>query len=291
MAQQWAGKTFGNGWMHRHLIRVLRFIPTVPVYFFAYVFIVPVCLVFCRSRRTSHSFYRDIMGYSPVKACRYVYRNHCVFAETVIDKFAMYAGRRFNVTAEGMENFDRLASSQDGFVMMSSHIGNYEIAGYSLVSDKKTISAVMFADEKQSVMDNRYNMFSKTNTLMITIKPDMSHLFEINAALSEGNIVSFPTDRHIGDGKCVRCNFLGREADFPLGPFSAAVMRSLDVLAVNVMKTGWNGYRIFVTPLEYDRTASRKEQILQLSRAYVTELESKVRRYPSQWFNFFDFWV
>ncbi len=288
--KQWAGSTYGNGWMHRCLIRSLRFIDVRLLYLFASVFVIPVCLITNESRRTAFEYFRNILGYSWWKSSWYTYRNHCQFAQVVIDKFAMYAGKTFEVQVEGMENFKELASREAGFLHLSSHIGNYEIAGYTLVSESKTINAVVYAHEKASVMENRNNMFSKTNIRMITLKQDMSHLFEIDQALCGGDIVSFPTDRFMGQAKCVECNFLGKPAKFPQGPFSVATMRGLDVLAVNVMKTGLKRYQIYVTPLRYDKEQSRREQMKQLSQAYVAELEKRVLQYPTQWYNFFDFW-
>ncbi|MFC2454396.1 MAG: lipid A biosynthesis acyltransferase, partial [Segatella salivae] len=49
-------------------------------------------------------------------------------------------------------------------------------------------------------------------------------------------------------------------------------------------------YKVVATTLSYDKDAPRKEQMQQLSDSYVAELERIVRRYPSQWFNFYDFW-
>ena len=125
MAQQWAGTTYGNGWMHKHLIRVLRFIPVGVMYVFAAVFIVPVCIAVCNSRRTSYSFYRKRMGYGSLKSAWSVYANHCMFARTVIDKFAMYAGRRFDVQVEGLDEFNARASREEGFIHMSSQLINF----------------------------------------------------------------------------------------------------------------------------------------------------------------------
>lgn len=290
MALQWAGTTYGDGWLHRWLIHSLRFMPVGLLYLGAAIFVVPVCIVLNQSRRTSYRYFRDIHGYGRMKAAWSVYANHCRFAQAVIDKFAMYAGKRFEVEVIGMDKFNALAAGDEGFLHLSSHIGNYEIAGYTLVSEKKTIHAVVFGDEKVSVMENRDSMFVKTNIRMIRIQPDMSHLFEIDSALCNGDIVSFPTDRFMGQSKHIDIDFLGRPASFPQGPFSVATMRSLNVLAVNVMKVGLKKYKIFVTPLEYDKSASRKEQIRQLSQAYVAELEKRVKEYPTQWYNFFDFW-
>jgi predicted LPLAT superfamily acyltransferase len=67
-------------------------------------------------------------------------------------------------------------------------------------------------------------------------------------------------------------------------------MRGLNVVAVNVMKTSWKHYRVYVTPLTYDKEAPRKVQTTQLSMAYARELERMVRHYPEQWYNFYAFW-
>lgn len=291
MAQkQWAGTTYGSGGLHKSLIWTLRFIDVRLLYLFASVFVVPVCLILNDSRRTAYRYFRDRHGYGRIRAAWATYINHCKFAQVVIDKFAMYAGKKFEVEVIGMDRFNELASKDEGFLHLSSHIGNYEIAGYTLVSERKTINAVVYAHEKASVMENRNNMFTKTNIRMITLRQDMSHLFEIDQALCNGDIVSFPTDRFMGQAKCVECTFLGKTAKFPQGPFSVATMRGLDVLAVNVMKTGLVKYRIHVTPLQYDKEAPRREQLRQLSQAYVAELEKRVLEYPEQWYNFFDFW-
>ena len=289
--RQWIGATFGNGWMHRNLIRLLRFVDVRILYLFSDIFVGPFCVIFNRSGKISYSFYRERLHNGVLRSCWLTYRNHCLFSQIVIDKFAMYAGKSFDVAIEGTDRFKELEQQDAGFVQLSSHIGNYEIAGYTLRSTRKEIHAIVYSFEKESVMNNRNSMFSKTNVSMIALKEDMSHLFEIDEALCRGDIISFPSDRHMEGTRCLEAEFLGKEAQFPQGPFSVATMRGVDVLAVNVMKEGLRKYRIYLTPLAYDKTASRKEQIRQLCQAYVAELEDKVRRYPTQWFNFFDFWA
>lgn len=288
--KEWKGTTYGNSMMHKRLIALLRHVDVRFVYLFAYIFVVPICIILNHSSKTAYRYFRDIHGYGKLKAAWNTYVNHCMFAQTVIDKFAMYAGRKFDVVVEGLEFFQNCSCQENGFLLLSSHIGNYEIAGYSLVSARKKIHAVVYADEKASVMANRDNMFCKTNVDMIALSPDMSYLFEIDKALSSGDIVSFPSDRFMGHSREVECTFFGKPAKFPLGPFTVATMRSLDVLAVNVMKTGTKKYVAYVTPLHYDTSKSRKEQTRQLAEAYVSELEKRLRQYPTQWYNFFDFW-
>ncbi len=288
--REWAGTTYGNGWMLRHLIVMLRYVDVRILYLFSAVFVVPVCLVLNRSRKTAYWYFRRRMGFGRLKAAWSTYINHCLFGQVVIDKFAMYAGKKFEIELEGYDKFLSLAAKSEGFVLLSSHIGNYEIAGYTLVAETKVFNALVFAGEKQTVMENRDKMFADTNIRMIPILPDMSHLFAIDFALQNGEIVSMPADRIHGSAKSVTAHFLGAEASFPYGAFSVATLRNTPVLAVNVMKRKHNRYKVYVTPLDYDTEALRKDKIAQVSKAYVAELERMLRMYPTQWYNFFDFW-
>ena len=287
---QWAGTTYGNGWMHRWLIIMLRCIDVRVLYAFVNVFVIPVCLAVNPAQRITYRYFRRRWQMSRWRAAMMTCRNFSLFAQVVIDRFAMYAGKHFSIKVEGYDYFQRLAVQTDGFIQLSAHIGNYEIAGYTLHADKKRLNALVFAGEKESVMANRNRMFEDTNIRMIALRQDMSHLFEINEALLRGEIVSMPADRMLGSRKSVTLGLLGAEAEFPQGPFSIATMRGLDVLAVNVMKTATKEYTIYVMPLQYDKTASRQQQIAQLAENYKAELERMLTKYPEQWYNYFPFW-
>lgn len=287
---QWQGTTYGNGWMHKWLIRLLRHTDTRVLYAFAAVFIVPVCLIVNPAQRITYRYFRDRWGMSWLRAVIKTYVNFYMFAQVVIDKFAMYAGRKFKTEIEGYDYFLTLAGKEGGFIQLSAHIGNYEIAGYTLTAEKKRFNALVFAGEKESVMRNRNRMFGDRNIRMIAIKPDMSHIFLINNALSDGETVSMPADRVIGSRKTMAVNLLGKEAHLPSGPFTVATMRGLPVIAVNVMKTAHDTYKIYVTPLRYDLSAPRRQQARQLADAYAAEIGRMMTMYPEQWYNYFDFW-
>ncbi len=290
MSKEWAGTTYGNGLMHKWLIRMLRVIDVRIIYAFTSVFVIPVCLIVNPSRRIIYRYMRQRQRFGRLKSAWLTYRNHCIFGQAVIDKFAMYAGKRFKIEIDGIEHFRKLSSQPEAFVQLSAHIGNYELAGYSLKADLKPLNALVFYGEKESVMQGRESMFVDKNIRMIAVRPDMSHLFAINAALSEGETVSLPADRIFGSEKSLEVELLDAKAKIPLGPFSLATMRGLDVITVNVMKNGTRRYKIYVTRLEYDKSAHRNEQISQLSKHYIAELERMLKMYPEQWYNYFEFW-
>ena len=278
--------------MHRQLVNSLRVMDVRALYLFVSLFIMPVCLLLNtnHSRSTAYRYFRRRLGYGRLHAAWSTYRNHCLFGTVVIDRFAMFAGRRFDLKIEGYENFSRLTEQEEGFMILSSHIGCYEVAGYSLDSKNKRLNALVFGGEKATVMEGRREKLGHNNIRMIPVMPDMSHLFLVNEALSNHEIVSMPADRIVGSTKTLTVNFLGAKARLPMGPFSVATMRELNVVAVNVMKTSSKGYTVYVTPLAYDKEASRKVQMQQLAESYAAELERRVRQYPTQWYNFYDFW-
>ena len=274
------------------LIGFLRYVDVRCVYVFTSLFVMPVCLLLNtnHSRSTAYRYFRQRQGFGPLRAAWMTYINHCRFAEVVVDRFAMFAGRKFQLTIEGYDEFLSRADRAEGFMQFSSHVGCYEIAGYTLVSKTKRFNALVFGGEKAAVMEGRESQFADKNIRMIPIQPDMSHLFMVNEALANHEIVSMPADRAVGSTKTLEADFLGGKAKFPMGPFSVATMRGMDVLAVNVMKTSSRGYTVYVVPLDYDKQAPRRQQMAQLVESYASELERRIRQYPEQWFNFYDFW-
>lgn len=293
MAEQraWGGNTFGNQWMHRTLVGLLRHLDVRFFYLFNDLFVVIPSLLLSRGGREIYRYFRLHHHRGRLHSLWLSYRNGCLQAQTVVDKFAMYAGVKFHISVDGQEYFDRLEARPEAFLMLSAHIGNYEIAGYTLVSTRKRMNALVFGGEKPTVMQGRERMFSHTNIRMIPIiQGDGSYLFAINEALSRGEILSIPADRSLGSKKTVEASLLGDTARFPLGPFSIAAMRGIEALQVSVMKTSLRGYTIYVRPLPRDPQLPKREQCRQMARAYAAELDRLLRRYPCQWFNYFDFW-
>lgn len=276
--------------MHRALVRMLRVCGVRFLYAVAYVFVVPPTFLFRgKGRKTVIRFYRQAFGMGYAKARLAAWRNHCAFARVVIDRFAMYAGKHFDIDLDGYERFAELASRPEAFIQLSAHIGNYELAGYSLVAKDKPIKAVVFAGEKETVMHNRMKMFSDKHIDMISMRPDMSHLFEINDAVERGEIVSMAADRIFGSQKYYQVDFFGRKARLPQGPFVLAAMRGLPVLFVSVMNVAPKKYRTYIYRITVQEGVSVGERAAALAGNYACRLEEVVRLHPEQWYNYFDF--
>ena len=274
---EWSGKTDGQPWMQRSLIAMFRVVPLwLPYGVMALV--VPFYMIFNRKGyKAMYRFFRERFHFGCWKSFWKVYANHFRFGQIILDRFGVYAGKKYRFITEGQELMDELETHPEGFVSLSSHVGNYEIAGYSLKPKSKRFNALVYAGETATVMENRQKLLTQNNMSMIPVKEDMSHLFLLNNAIDNGEIVSMPADRIFGSQKAVECLFFGEKARFPMGAFALASKKNVPMLAVFVMKESYKTYHAYVRGIRN-------------AQDFADNLEEIVKRYPTQWFNYFDFW-
>lgn len=253
--------------------------------------VVPFYMIFNHANYLSiYRYFRKRHGCGILKAFWYSYLNHFRFGQIIIDRFAMYAGKKFEVETEGQEIFDALDARDAGFMIISSHIGNYELAGYTLTPKNKSFNVLVFSQETEQVMKGREHMFAGRHIHMIPLKEDMSHVFRLNEALLEGNIVSIPGDRVFGSSRTLNVQFLGGEAPLPLGPFAMVAQRNVEAISVFVVKEGVHKYHAFVKPLSIPKGTSGKAKPGELAKSFIQNVEHVLQEYPEQWFNYYNFW-
>ena len=277
------GASYGNGWMHRTLIGVLRHVDIRAVYVFMYVYVVPVTLLVSRGARLTYSYYRSRRRYGALKSVWATYRNHCLFGQTVVDKFAMYAGRRFTLETEGEEEYRRMLERPEPLVNFNAHIGSSEITGYSFPVPKPC-NILVYGGEKESLMEYRETSFGNMNLKMIPVGAGDSHSDDIARALDNGEILAVFPDRYMNKKKVIISTLHGHAVYIARGPVSMAVTRGLDVVMVVSVKKDARTYVARFIPLAYDKTQPKAVQRQQLADAYTGEIEKVLDRYPLQWF-------
>lgn len=289
----WSGRTDGTLWMHRSLIKMLRVIPLPVMYVFVSLCVVPVYMVVRRSAVVVQwHFFRRRMGWGRGRSAWGVVANHCLFAQAVLDRFYLFSGGRFDVVTDHYDLYQHLAQQPDGFVVMSAHVGCYEVAGSTFRAGAKRFNAVVYGGEGQAIQENRRRMLEANNIHLIPIRSDMGHVFAIGEALQKGEVVSIAGDRVFGSPRTVECQFFGASACFPMGPFALAVQRALPVLMVTVMKEGRRRYHVNIVRIDegIDTSLPIKKKAALLAQRYATQLETEVRQHPTQWYNYFEFW-
>ncbi|MDR1417106.1 MAG: lysophospholipid acyltransferase family protein [Prevotellaceae bacterium] len=299
-SQTWKGNTGGGFLGQQGLIALFRLTGLRSLYF-VMALVVPFYMLFSRKTyRAMYRFFRVRLGYSGWKSFISTYKNHFAFGQVILDRFAIFAGRKnlFEVEIIDEDFFYRLTSDSKGFIIAGSHAGNFEIAGYLLRPEGKVINALIYSGETETVRRNRAKALGGNNVRIIPIADDMSHLFAAHAALQKGEAVSMSCDRSLGSSKVVTCDFFNGKADFPVGAFILSTHFAVEVAAIFVMKESNRKYRIHIKSLTGAATPedtpaenpTRREQAERYTRLFAKELEAIVRQYPMQWFNYHEFW-
>lgn len=124
---------------------------------------------------------------------------------------------------------------------------------------------------------------------IIFIKDDLSHIYEISAALARNELICLHGDRYRPGNRTMKHKFLGEDALFPAGPFILAAKLKAPVCFVFAFKeTNFHYHFYAYPPRVYDgRGTQGMERMLD---EYVEKLEEKLNQYPWQWFNYYDFW-
>ncbi|MFD2553879.1 LpxL/LpxP family acyltransferase [Sphingobacterium tabacisoli] len=260
----------------------------------AYGLLVFVALYYFLFYPTSFSniFYylHQRQGFSKWTSFWKVYSVYFVFGQTIIDKVAISAGMRnqFTYDFDGIESLKEVLQERHGGILISAHVGNFEISEqfFSDLDLSFQINQVT-VDQEVSVIKEYLQQISEKSTIKhIYIKEDMSHVFNINDALSNNELICFTGDRYFEGSKVLEADFLGKNAFFPSGPFHLASRLGVPIIFVYVMKETNSHYHLYARRCD----AVKRRDAQAALDFYVKSVEGILSRYPLQWFNFFDFW-
>ena len=287
---KWVGKTGGGNFGQKFLIALFGFVKVSFIYPILLP-VIPFYLLFAgKGRHAIWIYFRKILCYKPLRAAWATFANHLIFGKVVLDKFAFAAGRAgiFQIETQGEETFNKALDDSRGCIIAGAHIGNLEICGHLLKQDKKRVHALIYGGENEALQRKRSESFG--NLDLIPVKDDMSHSFAIIKALMDGDIVTVACDRMYGEERAVSVDFMGHQANFPLGMFLIAAKMNIPVFAVTAVKEGGLRYKGFVYKLEAETEGKPAQRAEQLAQSFAASLEAVLTRYPRQWFNYYDFW-
>lgn len=290
---KWRGRTGGGNLGLGILISILYSMPLGCSYLLLEVGLPFHLLFHPRYFRATRHFFRRRMACGRWSASLAAYSTHRQFGRMMFDRFRLFnnGGKDFRVVYEGEDIIPRMAASCSGIVIGGSHVGSMEMAGYLLGLKEIPIKAIVFGGENAYLQRRRSAAFGQGGIRMIPVSDDLSHLFAAKAALERGECVSMTCDRIFGSAKSQEVEFFGARAAFPTGPFALATGLGKEIVLLFCMKEGRREYRVITRHLDIDRTGkSEREVKSDLLGCYVAVLEEIVRRYPTQWFNFYEFW-
>jgi predicted LPLAT superfamily acyltransferase len=291
---QWQGRSRATPLGYQIMVFVTKNIGIATSYFILR-FVAFYYLIFSRdSTRVIFDLLRHRLKFSWWRSVRYSYRNYFIFAQTLLDKVVVMAGIQNKLTYEfdGEDNLREIVRRGKGGILLSAHVGNWEAAGHLLKRLNTRINVVMYDGEQQQIKEYLESVTGRRNLNVILVKPDLSHVYAMGEALQNNELICLHADRFLEGNKTTRRMFLGEEANFPLGPFILAATLKAPVSIVFAFKETRSHYHFYGSPILQCRGDESKAEFRErLLSAFVEALDQKVKMYPEQWFNYFNFWA
>ena len=266
----------------------------------AYFLVEFVCLhylLFDREAVESAVFYieKKFPRTGKFKKYWHVHRLFVNQGKQLVDRYAI-AHRpdmfRFHeISAEGA--MEILQESKKGAVLLTSHVGNWQVALRQMGHLKKEICLVMRPEDNAAVRESlQMGVAAKPVTC---INPDghLGGVFEMMQALNEGKLVCIMGDRSYGFDT-VEVSFLGKPAYFPYGAFLIAAAAQCPVIPFLTHKTSEREYTVSLAKVwrpSYQKGRERKQQLQQWVGDYAKLLEHYVEKHPYDCFLFHNVWT
>jgi predicted LPLAT superfamily acyltransferase len=246
-----------------------------------------------RTRRASGHFFRLATGRSRWSDH---YRQLLCFSRCLVDRVAILSGdaARFEVIPSGREALLAAHKKKRGLILLGSHLGSFE-ACKLLARDRMDldIHIVAYFSGSTRIREalDAINPRKKTRFIDPT-QPDA--VFKMRDVIDAGGVLAILGDRTgIGD-KQAQVDFLGEPAWLPTGPYYLASILRCPVFCFFGLWVGPYRYETYAIELaDQVRLArsERRQQAQAYAQRYADLLADKVRRYPTNWFNFHEFWA
>jgi len=238
---------------------------------------------------------RRFPGCSFFRRLLHVYRLFVSQGRQLIDRFAIISDEEmFNIQVYGYEQFLSLVQdSRQGVVLLTAHIGNWQVALMALKKLGITVYALMRPEDNLEVLNYLHIGHEQENIKIISSEQHLGGVVEIVNVLKGGHVVSIMGDRSYGFNT-LEVSFLGEKAWFPYGAFTIAAATGCPVVVLLSAKVSPSHFIIDLSNVLYLRyeegRKNKRQQLQQWVQQFVTLLDTYVILYPYQCFLFHNVW-
>ena len=104
-----------------------------------------------RGVRVTKWYALNVVGINPEKLRKFLFRVYYNFGQVFLDRFAILGNpkNKFNFTIENDSAFQQLLNQEKGFLIVSAHVGNFELLSYSMGKINKTLRPILFGGEAE----------------------------------------------------------------------------------------------------------------------------------------------
>jgi len=187
---------------------------------------------------------------------------------------------------------DLAMAAGTGAILVSPHLGNWELGGLGLADLGYTVNVLTFRETDEKVNEMRESVRGERGVNFIYVdRYDTSPLAIIEAvnALRRNEILALLGERD-GSSHTISLDFFGHRTEMPVGPGYLALASGAPVIPVFVPLENGKYSTLMDEAIYFSGGhGQHKEAILSGMQRVATVFERYILQYPDQWYNFYDF--
>lgn len=202
---------------------------------------------------------------------------------------------RDNVKIENIHYFDQALKRGKGVIVITAHLGNWELGGGVIALSGYPFWVVALSHENQKV--NEF-FISQRQSKGIQVIPLGSAARQCLNLLKENKMVALVGDRDFTE-KGIKVDFFGRETFLPLGPAFLSMKTQSSIVMGFMLRNPDDTFTLTIhKPIELNineqntqNQQNKEEYLLKIIDSYKGVIEDYIREYPDQWYMFRRFWI
>jgi KDO2-lipid IV(A) lauroyltransferase len=186
---------------------------------------------------------------------------------------------RKHISLEGLDNLDRAKRDGKGAILVTGHLGSWELMGCVLAHLGYPVTFVVGVQRNPLVQSLMNDLRRRAGIEII----EMTSAQRIVRSLKKGRFIAMLCDQDAGRGG-VFVRFLGEPASTAQGPARLAIMTGAPIIPGFIIRLGGSKQRIVIEgPVQRAAASDRADAIASITQAYTAMIESYVMRHPDLW--------
>ena len=188
-----------------------------------------------------------------------------------------------HIKIEGRENLDKALDLGKGAVLLSAHLGNWELGAAILSMLGYKINIIAWA-HKNSLINNFFLQQRQSKGIMVI--PLGAGVRKAFSALRNNEIVALLGDIDYTKPETgIKVKLFGRDTVLPKGPAAFSLKTAAPIVPIFLLREKANKFRFVLTkPIIFKPLRNAESDLIALTEKVAKVIEFYVARYPGQWF-------
>lgn len=211
------------------------------------------------------------------------------YALTLTESFAAGSGRKDRISARvlGDAHFQQARAAGRGVIIATAHTSGWYVAGPILGSVyEEDVLVVMERERDAAAQELQDRAKENLGLKVVHVGSDPLAAMPLLAHLRKGGVVALQMDRVPEGQRGVEVQLGGQPFLVPEGPLTLAALAGAPILVVLGRRLGFLQYEVLVGEAITLPRRPKREETVRAAQQLASQIESFVRRHPTDWFHF-----